>query len=287
VYEWGSSALNSRKFTGYERDGATRLDYANARMYNSGRGRFMQPDPAGLNSSNARNPESLNRYSYVQNDPVNSIDPTGLDTEICEDKYIWIDNGFRQWIWSNRTCETLGSGSYQYSRDAQSRNGGGGGSSNIFQTALQKLLVDKLTEALNILKNNKDCQKLLDSSLKDIGEYSSSGVLLESIIGNNDYEILTDGGSPASMNGVGDEAKLKIRRSFFSIPDGGKIQVMIDDKLVDVSLGEMQVISILHELGHGTGKYTHDKDMVGKPYQELVGNDKLNGDVAKTCLGKK
>jgi RHS repeat-associated protein len=49
LFEWSSSGntnLNTRKFTGYERD-VTGLDYAKARTYNSGRGRFMQADPMG------------------------------------------------------------------------------------------------------------------------------------------------------------------------------------------------------------------------------------------------
>src|SRR5262249_5071942 len=72
--EWASSGntnLNTKKFTGYERD-ATGLDYANARMYNSGRGRFMQPDPLGLGAARLAIPESLNRYNYTNGDPINS-----------------------------------------------------------------------------------------------------------------------------------------------------------------------------------------------------------------------
>ena len=74
VYEWGSAGLNPRKFTGYERD-ATGLDYANARMYGPGRGRFMQPDPAGLKGAKIKIPGSLNRYSYVNNCSFRFIDP--------------------------------------------------------------------------------------------------------------------------------------------------------------------------------------------------------------------
>jgi RHS repeat-associated protein len=91
LLEWGSASLNTKKFTGYERDGATGLDYAGARMYNSGRGRFMQPDPLGcaykgknpdpLGAAKWDKPQTLNRYSYVSNDPVNLVDPTGLDGE--------------------------------------------------------------------------------------------------------------------------------------------------------------------------------------------------------------
>ncbi|HMZ20570.1 MAG TPA: RHS repeat-associated core domain-containing protein, partial [Blastocatellia bacterium] len=79
--EWSGSGninLNSKKFTGYERDSATGLDYAQARMYNSARGRFMTPDPIGLKAANTKQPESLNRYAYVQNDPVNYVDSSGL-----------------------------------------------------------------------------------------------------------------------------------------------------------------------------------------------------------------
>jgi hypothetical protein len=49
-------------------------------MYNSARGRFLTPDPIGLKSARLELPQSLNRYSYVLNDPVNSVDPSGLLT---------------------------------------------------------------------------------------------------------------------------------------------------------------------------------------------------------------
>jgi RHS repeat-associated protein len=79
LLETGTTTLNSRKFTGYERDWATGLDYANARMYQSSRGRFTSPDPAGMSSADKRVPESFNRYAYAGNDPVNHVDPGGED----------------------------------------------------------------------------------------------------------------------------------------------------------------------------------------------------------------
>jgi RHS repeat-associated protein len=72
------SYLNSHKFTGYEREWSTNLDYAKARMYNHNRARFMQPDPLGLRAAELTVPQSLNLYGYVGNDPINYVDPDGL-----------------------------------------------------------------------------------------------------------------------------------------------------------------------------------------------------------------
>jgi len=63
------------KFTGYERDAETGLDYAFARYYNSRLGRFMSADTL---AGGAGDPQSLNRYSYVTNRPLIAIDPAGL-----------------------------------------------------------------------------------------------------------------------------------------------------------------------------------------------------------------
>jgi RHS repeat-associated protein len=65
------------KFTSYERDGETRSDYALNRQYAASTARFNQADPYD-GSYDATGPQSLNRYSYTQNDPANLIDPTGL-----------------------------------------------------------------------------------------------------------------------------------------------------------------------------------------------------------------
>jgi RHS repeat-associated protein len=69
---------NSHKYTGYEREWSTNLDYAKARMFSHNRARFMQPDPLGLAAASLDYPQSLNLYSYVFNDPANFTDPTGL-----------------------------------------------------------------------------------------------------------------------------------------------------------------------------------------------------------------
>ena len=74
-YSYGDSTR--QKFTGYERDEETNLDFAQARMHNYNHGRFTSPDPL-MASAKRRIPQSWNRYSYVLNRPLLLIDPTGL-----------------------------------------------------------------------------------------------------------------------------------------------------------------------------------------------------------------
>ncbi len=72
-----NEAFQPRKFTTYERD-SIGSDDAMHRRYNRWWARFEQPDPYG-GSYDMTDPQSFNRYSYVQNDPVNFVDPLGLD----------------------------------------------------------------------------------------------------------------------------------------------------------------------------------------------------------------
>jgi len=61
-----------------ERDDATGLDHTWWRKLESFSGRWTTPDP--YNGSMAiGDPQSFNRFAYTQNDPVNFIDPSGLD----------------------------------------------------------------------------------------------------------------------------------------------------------------------------------------------------------------
>ncbi|HWN08814.1 MAG TPA: S8 family serine peptidase [Pyrinomonadaceae bacterium] len=76
-----NTAFQPRKFTSYDRD-SNGTDEAMFRRYNRWQSRFDQPDPYD-GSYNLGDPQSFNRYAYVQNDPVNFVDPTGLMWMIC------------------------------------------------------------------------------------------------------------------------------------------------------------------------------------------------------------
>ena len=74
-----NDVFQPRRFTTYQRDGNS-SDEAMFRRYNRWWSRFDQPDPYDA-SYELTDPQSFNRYAYVRNDPVNLIDPRGLDPE--------------------------------------------------------------------------------------------------------------------------------------------------------------------------------------------------------------
>jgi len=69
---------NRKKFTGYERDAESGLDFAEARYYANAQGRFTSPDPFSASAIIA-DPQTFNRYAYCRNNPVNSVDPSGMN----------------------------------------------------------------------------------------------------------------------------------------------------------------------------------------------------------------
>lgn len=67
-------------FTGKERDSESGLDNFGARYNASTMGRFMSLDPVG---GRLIDPQTLNKYAYVINNPLRYTDPTGL--YVCKD----------------------------------------------------------------------------------------------------------------------------------------------------------------------------------------------------------
>jgi len=51
------------------------------REMNPNQGRWISPDPSGLGAVNLTNPQTWNRYAYVANNPLISVDPKGLSIE--------------------------------------------------------------------------------------------------------------------------------------------------------------------------------------------------------------
>ena len=86
VYPFGQMASNSTGdnfvFTDHERDTENNSDATLYRHYASAQGRWLSPDPSN-GSYDLADPQSFNRYSYVNNRPITSVDELGLDDGDC------------------------------------------------------------------------------------------------------------------------------------------------------------------------------------------------------------
>ncbi len=73
-------------FTGKERDAETGLDFFGARYFSSAQGRFTSPDwsavPQPVPYASLSDPQTLNLYAYVRNNPLSRADADG-HCDIC------------------------------------------------------------------------------------------------------------------------------------------------------------------------------------------------------------
>ncbi|HSY36304.1 MAG TPA: RHS repeat-associated core domain-containing protein [Acidobacteriaceae bacterium] len=73
--------VSEKHFTGKERDAESGLDYFGARYYASTMGHWMSPDWSAkaepVPYANLPSPQTLNLYSYVENNPITGMDPDG------------------------------------------------------------------------------------------------------------------------------------------------------------------------------------------------------------------
>jgi len=75
---YSETGTTDRNFTGQNQELANDLYAFQYREYQPIHGRWLSPDPAGLGGVNPTNPQSWNRYAYVNGSPLNSVDPLGL-----------------------------------------------------------------------------------------------------------------------------------------------------------------------------------------------------------------
>ncbi|HHC6666811.1 TPA: RHS repeat-associated core domain-containing protein [Vibrio parahaemolyticus] len=74
--------IQNRSFTGHEKLKIGDVVHMNGRIYDQQTGRFLSPDPE---IQSPTNPLSINRYSYVWNNPLKYTDPTGFNVEGTQD----------------------------------------------------------------------------------------------------------------------------------------------------------------------------------------------------------
>ncbi len=87
-YTYGAPSTKYR-FTGQREESTIGLYFYNARWYDAALGRFIEPDSIVPQPDN---PQSLNRYSYADNNPLRYSDPSGhytFEEEPEESSHFW------------------------------------------------------------------------------------------------------------------------------------------------------------------------------------------------------
>jgi RHS repeat-associated protein len=86
-HDYCATVSQNYKFTGKERDSESGLDYFGARHHASALGRLMTPDwsakPTTVPFATIRDPQTLNLYGYVRNNPLSHADADGHCPDAC------------------------------------------------------------------------------------------------------------------------------------------------------------------------------------------------------------
>ena len=80
IYSETGSLVQPFTFTGREFDPESGLYFYRARYYDPRAGRFLTKDPIGFDGGD------VNLYRYVRNNPINLIDPSGLEADCIKEK---------------------------------------------------------------------------------------------------------------------------------------------------------------------------------------------------------
>jgi RHS repeat-associated protein len=73
------SLIDGFYFTDQLQSSLTNYTHFPNRDYSTTQGRWIHPDPAGIDATDLTNPQTWDRYTYVLNNPLSFIDPLGLD----------------------------------------------------------------------------------------------------------------------------------------------------------------------------------------------------------------
>jgi len=107
-----SVCFSRSHFTGKERDTESGNDYFGARYYSSTMGRFMSPDWSAKEDPDPyavmSDPQSLNLYSYVRNNPLSHGDPDGHECPTCQKVLSWLGVSYSNSNPANTQTSTRG-----------------------------------------------------------------------------------------------------------------------------------------------------------------------------------
>jgi RHS repeat-associated protein len=92
--QYAASGTADPSFTGQNSDTVPSLYDFTFRRLSPSQGRWISPDPSGIAAVDPTNPQTWNRYAYVANNPLNAVDPEGLNyTPGCDRSVMICDEG--------------------------------------------------------------------------------------------------------------------------------------------------------------------------------------------------
>jgi RHS repeat-associated protein len=263
----GGGSADVRFASMKERDSETSgwqdaLDWTPNRLYSEGFGRWFSPDSL---SGDITNPQSLNRYAYVMNNPTTLTDPLGLVCKKGED--CPPDDGGGSPIWDEGACTELTvDGVYLGNTCAgqpghKGRDHGEGGSivvTNPSQTGTKQTTIGNVLSRLaSALACDPECTSFLAQNGLD-----PMAVLSNIQNGNFGHADISENGDPnsiaavspvsASINGVADTSIFVNNQGAFFQGSAGGASMTIGPKHLPGGTPAAQAFILLHELGHNT-----------------------------------
>jgi RHS repeat-associated protein len=260
------SSQNTDGFATYYQDAASGLNYADQRYYSAGYGRFLTADPYQVDHGPSPHPEdssSWNRFSYASMDPVNKVDPSGLDpydvTQNCPDiraespDQVALDF----YNYGLRVCtpdpRVPGGATYTATQRQALTNG--------FHYAF-----DDATENLSCLTYLSGISKNADNF-----QIAEAYATIAETLAATTYRILSLPRGTGAATADNTDVFLNSNGAFFNIRPGanGAVTISIPDsitgRLHPVTFGSLlafQGFVLLHELGHQLGRYGEDVNAV-------------------------
>jgi RHS repeat-associated protein len=252
-------------FTGKERDAESGLDYFGARYYGSSMGRFMSPDPAGNSVADFSNPQSWNMYSYVLNNPLKYVDPTGLDCAYLNDAGDGIESSDR----NSGIGECNSNGGYYVSGQVNTLNVGSNGS---YQFGYQGVAADgnlTTTTYLNYLGPNTD------NSLSSA--YGAAGSLLSDFLSGNgatvrNYDLNTIEGRNFMQSKGMQQLNAQIKAGCAAGQTSGKAQLGSGQAAANIPYDAANSPVGGQVGGYAGGTYTNNGDSTNISFSNTAGS---------------
>lgn len=176
-----------QKFTSYERDAETSLDFAQARYY--GYGRFRSPD-SFLNSSRTSDPATWNLYTFVLNNPLRYVDPSGELEKDANGNVIFHKTGSGKYVVTSKLRDANGKvvkigGKTVYTKVSYSYDTG-----YVKANDGTKIEASKATSGVNVELVNKDGSKMSFDKKDIVSNQQLAG--WQNAVDNMGYDATSD-----------------------------------------------------------------------------------------------